>query len=123
MQTWRARISHGSGPPNVASSLRPSSISGRVIAVIELIDGTALVSNRYGHSVTHVDAARGDSVWIVCSADKACVSAAVALGWHERMHSLGALAAAVGANPNPPLGRQFGEPWLSEVRTRYLLGA
>lgn len=68
-------------------------------------------------------AARGDSVWIVCSADKACVSAAVSLGWHERMHSLGALASAVGANPAPPLGRQFGEAWLSEVRTRYLLGA
>jgi len=68
-------------------------------------------------------AARGDSVWIVCSADKACVNAAVALGWHERMRSLGALAAAVGANSDPPLGRQFGEPWLSEVRTRYLLGA
>jgi hypothetical protein len=66
---------------------------------------------------------RGDAVWIVCSADRACVRAAVALGWHERMHSLGALAAAVGANPNPPLVEQYGERWLSRVRTEYLLGS
>jgi hypothetical protein len=32
-------------------------------------------------------AARGDLVWIVSSADQACVRAAVALGWHERMPS------------------------------------
>jgi hypothetical protein len=66
---------------------------------------------------------RGDSVWIVSSADRACVRAAVALGWHERMHSLGALAAAVGAHPNPALLDQYGERWLSRVRTTYLLGS
>jgi hypothetical protein len=65
---------------------------------------------------------RGDAVWILCSADRACVRAAVALGWHERMHSLGALAAAVGAHPNPPLLDHHGERWLSRVRTEYLLG-
>lgn len=65
--------------------------------------------------------ARGDSVWVVSSADKACVRAAVALGWHDRMHSLGALAAAVGANPAALLD-QYGERWLSQVRTTYLLG-
>jgi hypothetical protein len=66
--------------------------------------------------------ARGDAVWVVCSADKACVRAAVALGWHERMHCLAALAAAVGANPNPPLLEQYGERWLSQARTKFLLG-
>lgn len=64
---------------------------------------------------------RGDSVWIISSADKACVRAAVALGWHERMHSLGALAAAVGVRP-PALLERYGERWLSQVRTAYLLG-
>jgi hypothetical protein len=67
-------------------------------------------------------AARGDSVWILSSADRACMRAAVALGWHERMCSLGALAAAVGAHPNPTLLDQYGERWLSQVRTGYLLG-
>ena len=65
--------------------------------------------------------ARGDDVWIVCSADKACVRAAVALGWHERMHSLGALVAAVGAVPRPALLDHFGERWLSTCRTEFLL--
>lgn len=69
----------------------------------------------------HGRVARGDHVWILCSADRACVRAAVALGWHERLHSLGALAAAVGVNPHPPLLRQHGESWLSQARTEYLL--
>jgi hypothetical protein len=73
----------------------------------------------FAHAYARVS--RGDSVWIVSSADRACVRAAVALGWHERMHSLGALAAAVGAHP-PALLEQFGERWLSQVRTAYLLG-
>lgn len=66
--------------------------------------------------------ARGDAVWVVCSADRACVRAAVALGWHERMHSLEALASAVGAGPRPPLLDHYGERWLSGCRTTYLLG-
>ncbi|WP_329682848.1 hypothetical protein [Longimicrobium sp.] len=67
--------------------------------------------------------ARGDALWIVCSADKACVRAAVALGWHQRVHSLGALASAVGASPNPPLLQQHTERWLSQVRTGFLLAS
>jgi hypothetical protein len=64
---------------------------------------------------------RGDEIWILCSSDKACVRAAVALGWHDRMHSLGALATAAGATPRPPLLEHHGERWLSSVRTEYLL--
>jgi hypothetical protein len=64
---------------------------------------------------------RGDAVWIICSSDRACVRAAVALGWHERMHPLGAVAASVGANPRPPLLDHYGERWLSNLRTEYLL--
>lgn len=71
----------------------------------------------------YVRRAAGDDVWLLCSADKACVRAAVALGWHERMRSLGSLAEAVGAHPNPPLLRQHTENWLSQVRTEYLLGS
>jgi Zn-dependent peptidase ImmA (M78 family)/transcriptional regulator with XRE-family HTH domain len=68
----------------------------------------------------HGRVARGDDVWILCSADRACVRAAVALGWHERL-ARWALGAAVGANPHPPLLRQHGESWLSQARTEYLL--
>ena len=75
----------------------------------------------FAHAYARVS--RGDAVWVVCSADKACVRAAVALCWHERMHSLGALAAAVGANPHPALLDHFGERWLSRVRTEFLLSA
>ena len=75
----------------------------------------------FAHAYARVT--RGDSLWIVSSADKACVRAVVALGWHERMHSLAALAAAVGAHPAPALLEQYGERWLSQVRTRYLLGS
>jgi hypothetical protein len=66
---------------------------------------------------------RGDSVWVVSSADQACVRASVALGWHERMYSLASLAAAVGANPNPALLAHHTERWLAHVRTKYLLGS
>lgn len=74
----------------------------------------------FAHAYARV--AREDAVWIICSADRACVRAAVALGWQERMHCLAALAASVGANPAPPLLDQFGERWLSQARTRFLLG-
>lgn len=67
-------------------------------------------------------AAAGDDVWIVCSPDKASVRAAVALGWHDRMHSLAALVGAVGARPCTPLAGHFGERWLSDFRTACLLG-
>jgi hypothetical protein len=74
----------------------------------------------FAHAYARVS--RGDAVWILCSADRACVRAAVELRWHERMFSLASLAAAVGANPNPPLLAQHEERWLSQVRTKHLLG-
>lgn len=73
----------------------------------------------FAHAYARV--ARGDAVWLVCSADRACVRAAVALGWHEQMYSLATLAEAVGAEPRLPLLNQYGERWLSAVRTEYLL--
>lgn len=42
--------------------------------------------------------ADGDSLWVVCSPDRASVRAAVALGWADRMHSLEALIEAVGGD-------------------------
>jgi hypothetical protein len=49
-------------------------------------------------------AAGGDDVWILCSADKAAVRAAVALGWQDRLQSLGGLVAAVGAREHAARG-------------------
>lgn len=69
-----------------------------------------------------VRAAAGDDVWVICSPDRAAVRAAVALGWRDQTRSLAELAAAVGARPNPPLAGHFGERWLSDLCTAYLLG-
>ena len=66
--------------------------------------------------------ARGDDVWILCSADKAAVRAAVALGWKDQLQSLAALVSTVGARVSTPLADHFGERWLSEFRTACLLG-
>lgn len=74
----------------------------------------------YAHAHRRVTA--GDEVWVLCSADRACVRAAVALGWHERMHSLEALVAAVGAAPKPGLLAHHAERWLSAFRTECMLG-
>ena len=64
----------------------------------------------------------GDQTWLLCSPDRASIRAAVALGWADRMHSLEALVAAVGARCNPPLANHFGQRWLSDFRTGCLLG-
>jgi len=70
----------------------------------------------FAHGLTHKE-----EVWLVCSPDKASVRAAMKLGWRERLCSLENLAQTVGIKPNPPLGRQFCEPWLSSFCTQILL--
>jgi len=62
---------------------------------------------------------RADDAWLLCSPDKASIRAAVALGWGDRLCSLGALATRVGARP--ALRVQFEEAWLAEWRTHFLL--
>lgn len=66
-------------------------------------------------------AAGSDSVWLLCSPDRASIRAAVALGWHDRLRSLAALAEAVGARASAPLADHFGKRWLSDFRTICLL--
>jgi hypothetical protein len=67
-------------------------------------------------------AAAGDDVWILCSADKAAIRAAVALGWQDQRRSLGGLVSTVGARVSAPLADHFGERWLSDFRTASILG-
>jgi hypothetical protein len=57
--------------------------------------------------------------WTLCCADRAAVNAALALGWHERIVSLGKLVAAAGSRPD--LKDHFTEKWLAEVRTLFAL--
>lgn len=57
--------------------------------------------------------------WLASCADRAAVNAALELGLEERFVSLGALARAAGARP--ALKYHFTDPWLSEVRTAFLL--
>ena len=64
---------------------------------------------------------RTDDSWLVCSPDRASVRLAVALGWQDRLISLGEIARAVGVRPSPPLRSHFEAAWLSEQRTIGLL--
>ena len=57
----------------------------------------------------------------VCSCDKAAVRAAHALGWIDRVVSLEAVAASVGARPRRPFKRQYTEKALSTWRIALML--
>lgn len=65
---------------------------------------------------------RADSVWVLCSPDRAAVRIGVELGWRDRLVSLEELVDAVGSRPNPPLRPHFRTAWLSQRRTEALLG-
>jgi len=64
-------------------------------------------------------ALRRKDAWIATCADRAALLAAFKLGWMERMVSLESLVHFAGARPD--LKPHFGERWLSEVRTAFLL--
>lgn len=64
---------------------------------------------------------RGDA-WIASCCDNAAISAAVRLGWEDRLKSLEELAQAAGARPAVrKLKEQFGSARLSAWRTAALL--
>jgi len=65
--------------------------------------------------------ARKDN-WTACCSDKAALRAVHALGWIDKFASLEALIQITGVRPNPPLHDQYTQRWLSETRTRLLLG-
>jgi len=58
----------------------------------------------------------------LCSCDKAAVVAAKAVELLDRTVSLEAVAAGVGARPNPPFKSQFTESRMSQWRTALMLG-
>jgi hypothetical protein len=58
----------------------------------------------------------------VCCCDKAALVAAHTLGWLDRVVSLEAVAASVGARPSPKLRVQFTEARMSQWRTSLALG-
>lgn len=67
-------------------------------------------------------ARRGDKVWVLCSADKAVIRAAVRVKIHDRLRSLQEMGDAAGARPASPYKRHFETLFLSKYRTEYLLG-
>jgi hypothetical protein len=67
-------------------------------------------------------ASRDQIRWLVCSPDHASVKIGVTLGWQDRLVSLEELADLVGARPNPVLRKHFMKSWLSQERTKALLG-
>lgn len=77
---------------------------------------------RYLMAHVFARSARGDSVWVVCSPDKASVRAAVALRLQDQMVSLEELLDSVGERPGIPMKDQYTSAWLSAFKTRCLLG-
>ena len=61
--------------------------------------------------------------FVLCSCDKAAVTAAHALGWLDRVVSLEALATSVGGRPRRPFRRQYTVRQLEAWRTSLLLEA
>jgi len=59
---------------------------------------------------------------VVCSPDKACVRAAVALGWGDRIVCLEELIDQVGCHPAPALKSHYNTSWLTAYRTQVILG-
>lgn len=64
----------------------------------------------------------GDSLWVVCSPDKASVRAAVALGLGDHMFSLEDLVEVAGARPAVRMAEHYTKRWLSDFRTAVHLG-
>jgi hypothetical protein len=64
---------------------------------------------------------RSDDVWLVCSPDHASVDLGVALGWEDRLISLGDMLRLVGGRADPPFRSHFESSWLSRQRTLALL--
>jgi len=67
-------------------------------------------------------ARHGDTVWVLCSADKAAIRAAVRVKIHDQLRSLEEMSNAVGARPVSPYKRHFETLFLAKYRTEYLLG-
>lgn len=63
-----------------------------------------------------------DSLWTICSPDRASVRFAVAAGCGDRLVSLEEAIAAVGGRPTVPLRQHFTTAWLSAERTKAVLG-
>ncbi|MDB4913761.1 MAG: hypothetical protein JWM95_1405 [Gemmatimonadetes bacterium] len=73
----------------------------------------------YAHAVERTE--QGDDVWLLSSADKASVRAAVTLRLEGHLRSLDALIRQLGARPVVPLRRHHEESWLASHRIEYLL--
>lgn len=59
--------------------------------------------------------------FLLCSCDRAVLTAAHALGWLDRIVSLEALATSVGGRPRRPFKRQYTETQLDIWRTSQIL--
>lgn len=70
----------------------------------------------------HALRSQGDSVWVLCSADKAAVRAALHVGLDEQLVSLGSALGAVAARPKIALRSHFEQRFLSVAMTEFRLG-
>jgi hypothetical protein len=105
---------------NKIHRVSPADRAGHLLADPDAMGMDAGERDLFAHA--HTRELSGDSVWVVCSPDKASIRAAVRIGWADRLVSLETLANEVGARPKPSFKQHFGEKFLSQFRTEYLLG-
>ena len=67
-------------------------------------------------------ASRGDRVWVLCSADKAALRAALRIAIDEQLRSLAKICEAAGARPKVPLKAHFLEQFLLTNLIAFRLG-
>jgi hypothetical protein len=65
---------------------------------------------------------RGDDVWVLCSADKASIRAAIRIAVSDQLRSLEAVCNVIGARPRHAFKAHHEERFLAAHRTEYLLG-
>jgi hypothetical protein len=71
----------------------------------------------------HQRVQRGNSVWVLCSADKAAIRTAVRIDVADQMVSLEAVCRDVGARPRPGFDEHHCEAFLARYRTEYRLNS
>jgi hypothetical protein len=72
----------------------------------------------YAHSLV----LRGDTVWVLSTADRAAINAALSIGLAEHLVSLSAALKEISHRPKPELRDHYGSRYLSVAVTEFLLG-
>lgn len=86
------------------------------------IETPALGNLDLGELDLMIYAANCTGQWSMATADRAAVKFACSAGWGDRMVSLDRLVHQIGSKPVPALRENFGDGFLVQIRTDFLLG-